>query len=66
MDDLVTYATACCTKFDGMVGNTASMQQVRFLIQQVAKTDANVLVLGPSGTGKEVVAVHTGRKVSAR
>jgi sigma-54 dependent transcriptional regulator, flagellar regulatory protein len=32
------------------------MQQVRFLIQQVAKTDANVLVLGPSGTGKEVVA----------
>ncbi|NRQ42301.1 sigma-54-dependent Fis family transcriptional regulator [Rheinheimera sp. YQF-2] len=43
-------------KFDGMVGNTASMQQVRFLIQQVAKTDANVLVLGPSGTGKEVVA----------
>ncbi|MGP9801441.1 sigma-54 dependent transcriptional regulator [Rheinheimera sp. NSM] len=43
-------------KFDGMVGNAASMQQVRFLIQQVAKTDANVLVLGPSGTGKEVVA----------
>jgi sigma-54 dependent transcriptional regulator, flagellar regulatory protein len=43
-------------KFDGMVGNSDSMQQVRFLIQQVAKTDANVLVLGPSGTGKEVVA----------
>ncbi|HEX5791794.1 MAG TPA: sigma-54 dependent transcriptional regulator, partial [Rheinheimera sp.] len=43
-------------KFDGMVGSSASMQQVRFLIQQVAKTDANVLVLGPSGTGKEVVA----------
>jgi sigma-54 specific flagellar transcriptional regulator A len=43
-------------KFDGMVGNSPSMQQVRFLIQQVAKTEANVLVLGPSGTGKEVVA----------
>lgn len=43
-------------KFDGMVGNSASMQQVRFLISQVAKTEANVLVLGPSGTGKEVVA----------
>ncbi|MBZ9610225.1 sigma-54 dependent transcriptional regulator [Rheinheimera maricola] len=43
-------------KFDGMVGNSAMMQQVRFLIAQVAKTDANVLVLGPSGTGKEVVA----------
>lgn len=43
-------------KFDGMVGQTAAMQKVRFLIQQVAKTEANVLVLGPSGTGKEVVA----------
>jgi len=43
-------------KFDGMVGSSDSMQQVRFLIQQVARTDANVLVLGPSGTGKEVVA----------
>ncbi len=43
-------------KFVGMVGSTAPMQQVRFLIQQVAKTDANVLILGESGTGKEVVA----------
>ncbi|MAD74947.1 MAG: sigma-54-dependent Fis family transcriptional regulator [Rheinheimera sp.] len=43
-------------KFDGMVGQTEPMQKVRFLIQQVAKTDANVLVLGQSGTGKEVVA----------
>ncbi len=43
-------------KFVGMVGNTVPMQQVRFLIQQVAKTDANVLILGESGTGKEVVA----------
>lgn len=43
-------------KFVGMVGTTSPMQQVRFLIQQVAKTDANVLILGESGTGKEVVA----------
>lgn len=43
-------------RFIGMVGQTAVMQQVRFLIQQVAKTDANVLILGDSGTGKEVVA----------
>lgn len=43
-------------KFDGMVGHSIQMQQVRFLIQQVARTEANVLVLGPSGTGKEVVA----------
>ncbi|WP_337881110.1 sigma-54-dependent Fis family transcriptional regulator [Rheinheimera sp.] len=43
-------------RFIGMVGQTPAMQQVRFLIQQVAKTDANVLILGDSGTGKEVVA----------
>ncbi|MDX3775240.1 sigma-54 dependent transcriptional regulator [Chromatiaceae bacterium AAb-1] len=43
-------------RFDGMVGLSPAMQQVRFLIQQVAKTNANVLILGQSGTGKEVVA----------
>ncbi|WP_306520403.1 sigma-54-dependent Fis family transcriptional regulator [Rheinheimera sp.] len=43
-------------RFVGMVGASSQMQQVRFLIQQVARTDANVLILGESGTGKEVVA----------
>ncbi|MDG4812953.1 sigma-54 dependent transcriptional regulator [Hydrogenovibrio sp. 3SP14C1] len=39
-----------------LVGNGPAMQQVKKLIQQVAKTDATVLILGESGTGKEVVA----------
>ncbi|MCF2859378.1 sigma-54 dependent transcriptional regulator [Pseudoalteromonas sp. SMS1] len=42
--------------FDGLVGDTDAVKEVRFLISQVAKTDANVLILGESGTGKEVVA----------
>ncbi|MBW8190810.1 sigma-54 dependent transcriptional regulator [Neiella marina] len=42
--------------FRSLIGRSASIQQVRQLIQQVAGTDANVLVLGDSGTGKEVVA----------
>ncbi|MBD1582223.1 sigma-54 dependent transcriptional regulator [Pseudoalteromonas sp. S16_S37] len=42
--------------FDGLVGETEAVKQVRFLISQVASTDANVLILGESGTGKEVVA----------
>lgn len=42
--------------FDGLVGETQAVKEVRFLIEQVAKTDANVLILGESGTGKEVVA----------
>lgn len=42
--------------FRSLVGKSAEIQAVRHLIEQVAPTDANVLVLGESGTGKEVVA----------
>lgn len=43
-------------RFDGLIGATSEIEHIRFLIQQVAKTNANVLILGESGTGKEVVA----------
>ena len=39
-----------------LVGKGEAITQVRRLIEQVAGTDANVLILGESGTGKEVVA----------
>lgn len=42
--------------FRSLIGKSPGIQQVRQLIEQVAPTDANVLVLGESGTGKEVVA----------
>lgn len=42
--------------FRSLVGKSEQIQAVRHLIEQVAPTDANVLVLGESGTGKEVVA----------
>lgn len=42
--------------FRSLVGKSDLIQSVRHLIEQVAPTDANVLVLGESGTGKEVVA----------
>ncbi|MEX3073722.1 sigma-54 dependent transcriptional regulator [Vibrio alginolyticus] len=44
------------TLFRSLVGQSRGIQEVRHLIEQVAKTDANVLILGESGTGKEVVA----------
>ena len=42
--------------FRSLVGNSQSIRQVKKLIEQVAVSDANVLILGESGTGKEVVA----------
>ena len=42
--------------FRSLVGNSRAVIEVRRLIEQVANTDATVLILGESGTGKEVVA----------
>jgi two-component system, NtrC family, nitrogen regulation response regulator NtrX len=39
-----------------LVGSSRPMQRVRALIEQVAPTDARVLVTGESGTGKEMAA----------
>ncbi|BBP43128.1 sigma-54 interaction domain-containing protein [Thiosulfativibrio zosterae] len=43
-------------RLSSLVGSGPAMQKVKKLIQQVAQTDATVLILGESGTGKEVVA----------
>lgn len=39
-----------------LIGDSAVMQEVQTLIKQVASTNATVLILGASGTGKELVA----------
>ncbi|MGB0868379.1 MAG: sigma-54-dependent transcriptional regulator [Flavobacteriales bacterium] len=40
----------------GMIGDSPAIKKVRETILKVAKTDANVLILGENGTGKELVA----------
>ena len=37
-------------------GESKSMQQLRMLIEKVATTDANILITGENGTGKEMLA----------
>jgi DNA-binding NtrC family response regulator len=39
-----------------LLGESEAMQRVRTLIDRAAPTDANVLILGENGTGKEIVA----------
>jgi DNA-binding NtrC family response regulator len=39
-----------------IVGSSAAVRQVKQMIEKVAPTEATVLVRGPSGTGKELVA----------
>ena len=42
--------------FHEFIGNSPEMMDVFETIKKVAKTDANVLILGENGTGKELVA----------
>ncbi len=44
------------TSFEGVIGGARSMQNIYEIIENVAESDANILILGESGTGKEVVA----------
>ena len=46
-------------------GASQSMRQVRLLVDKVAATDANVLITGENGTGKEVLA-HEIHRLSSR
>ena len=39
-----------------MVGDSAAIRDVKQMIEKVAPTDARVLILGPNGSGKELVA----------
>jgi len=42
--------------FESIIGNSSAIQHVLFKVEQVAGTDATVLVLGETGTGKELIA----------
>ena len=50
---------------DGMVGSSRKMRELRDMIEQVANSDATILITGESGTGKELVA-NMIRQLSSR
>ena len=52
-------------QFDQIVGSSPALESVLAGVERVARTDATVLVLGETGTGKELIA-HAIHKLSAR
>jgi DNA-binding NtrC family response regulator len=42
--------------FEGMIGTSNAMREVYSLIQKVGPTDSTVLIIGESGTGKDLTA----------
>lgn len=49
-------------RFENLIGRSPAMQRVFDVIRKVADSDLTVLIRGPSGTGKELVAnaIHAG------
>jgi two-component system, NtrC family, nitrogen regulation response regulator NtrX len=54
------------SKKNEMVGDSDAMRKVKEMIEKVAPTDARVLITGPNGSGKELVArwIHESSKRS--
>lgn len=47
---------AISDKKDTIIGNSPQMKYIMDMVQKVAKTDANVLITGENGTGKDLIA----------
>ena len=54
-------AVAATRQYEDLIGSSSAMQQVYRLLDDLAESDASVLISGESGTGKELVAraLHT-------
>jgi len=53
---LLTEALSDRFKYGNMIGKSKSMIEVYDLIDKVSRSKASVLITGPSGTGKELIA----------
>lgn len=56
MPDVRRKQPPVCRYPQHVLGNSPAMQQLRLLVEKVASTDANILITGENGTGKEMLA----------
>src|SRR5665647_349816 len=42
-------------RYDNIIGNSAAIRSVFEMVENVAKSEANILITGESGTGKELI-----------
>ncbi len=65
---LVAPNGACIRPGGGGLGRSRAMQDIERLVARVARLDSSILVTGPSGVGKEVVAdlIHRSSPRAAR
>jgi DNA-binding NtrC family response regulator len=54
------------TRFDNIIGQSPAMEKIFDLIPEVARNDSSILLIGETGTGKELVAkaIHAKSKQS--
>jgi formate hydrogenlyase transcriptional activator len=55
-ENIEEKAVAITNNFEEIIGTSAAMKRVMGQVEVVAPTDATVLILGETGTGKELVA----------
>jgi len=67
-DSRLSDGTGNMPMFEGIVGCSAQLRCVLEQVAKVAATDSTVLILGETGTGKEMIAraIHKGSKRSSR
>lgn len=67
-ENLILREERAVTTFNEIVGSSESLKTVLWQTEQVARTDATVLILGETGTGKELIAraIHSQSNRSRR
>jgi formate hydrogenlyase transcriptional activator len=67
-ESTLSSETECAPAFEGIVGSSEPLRRVLGQVLRVAPTDATVLILGETGTGKELVAraIHNRSSRSSR